>query len=82
MSLGHGASIIRNGLVLHYDAANSKSYNPNLLEYGHTFDNGYWTIVGVSFDSTTELAPDGTNTAVIMRDEMREEIKKLKDLSN
>jgi hypothetical protein len=82
MSLGHGASIVRDGLVLHLDAANPKSYNPNLIEYGHTFDNGYWTIVGVSFDSTTELAPDGTNTAVIMRDEMREEIKKLKDLSN
>lgn len=26
MSLGHGASIVRNGLVLHLDAANSKSY--------------------------------------------------------
>jgi hypothetical protein len=26
MSLGHGASVVRNGLVLHLDAANSKSY--------------------------------------------------------
>ena len=26
MSLGHGASIVRNGLVLHLDAANKKSY--------------------------------------------------------
>ena len=26
MSLGHGAGIVRNGLVLHLDAANSKSY--------------------------------------------------------
>jgi hypothetical protein len=69
MSAYSGPEIANDGLVLHYDAANSKSYNPNLLEYGHTFDNGYWTIVGVSFDSTTELAPDGTNTAVIMRDD-------------
>jgi hypothetical protein len=27
MSLGHGASIVRDGLVLHLDAANSKSYS-------------------------------------------------------
>lgn len=26
MSLGHGASIVRNGLVMHLDAANTKSY--------------------------------------------------------
>lgn len=26
MSLGHGASVVRNGLVLHLDAANAKSY--------------------------------------------------------
>jgi hypothetical protein len=27
MSLGHGASIVRSGLVLHLDAANRKSYS-------------------------------------------------------
>ena len=60
MSLGHGASIVRSGLVLHLDAANKKSYpgtgttwsdlsnnNRNgILSNGPTFNNGSFTLDG------------------------------------
>lgn len=57
MSLGHGASVVRNGLVLYLDAANPKSYpgsgtvwkdlSSNKIDFNLvgsvTFTNGYFT---------------------------------------
>lgn len=69
MSISYNTSIVRNGLVLLLDAANVKSYNPNLIEYSENFTNPYWTIAaGLTIDSTTEPAPNGTNTATILTD--------------
>lgn len=69
MALTYNTSVVRDGLVLHLDAANRKSYNPNLIEWSQTFDNGYWSIVGATFTSTTEIAPNGTPTATTLVDD-------------
>jgi hypothetical protein len=52
MSLGHGASIVRDGLVLHLDAANPKSYPGSGTEWKDLIGNGNnGTLVnGVGFD--------------------------------
>ncbi len=69
MSLGHGSSIVRNGLVLHLDAANKKSYsgtgtswndlsgigNNGTLTNGPTFNSNYFTFDGV--DDTVNCGP-------------------------
>jgi hypothetical protein len=39
MSLGHGASIVRSGLVLHLDAANRKSYSGSGTSWNDLSDN-------------------------------------------
>lgn len=65
MSLGHGASIVRNGLVLHLDAANPKSYPgsgtawKDLSGLGNngTLVNG----VGYSSSNSGSLVFDGSN---------------------
>lgn len=41
MSLGHGASIVRDGLVLHLDAANKKSYPGAGTAWNDLSGNGY-----------------------------------------
>lgn len=41
MSLGHGASIVRDGLVLHLDAANKKSYPGTGTTWSDLSGNGY-----------------------------------------
>lgn len=41
MSLGHGASIVRDGLVLHLDAANPKSYPGSGTTWYDLSKNGY-----------------------------------------
>jgi hypothetical protein len=75
MSLGHGASIVRNGLVLHIDAANRKSYpgtgttctnlsntsNSGTLTNGTTYSN---TNRGLfNFDGTNDLISIPHNAA-------------------
>ena len=68
MSLGHGSSIVRDGLVLHLDAANKKSYPgsgntwSDLSGQGNdgTLVNG----VGFSADNKGSLTFDGSNDFV------------------
>lgn len=69
MSLGHGSSIVRSGLVLHLDAANKKSYsgtgtswndlsgngNNGTLTNGPTFNSNYFIFDGV--DDTINCGP-------------------------
>jgi hypothetical protein len=45
MSLGHGASIARNGLVLHLDAANSKSYPGSGTAWNDLSGNANYSIL-------------------------------------
>jgi len=65
MSLGHGASIVRNGLVLHLDAANVKSYLGSGTTWTDLSGNGNdGTIVnGVGYNSSNggSLSFDGVN---------------------
>lgn len=52
MSLGHGSSIIRNGLVLHLDAANKKSYPGTGNMWYDLSDNGnHTTLLVGAFNS-------------------------------
>lgn len=55
MSLGHGASIVRNGLVMHLDAANVKSYPGSGTTWTDLSGNGnHGTLVaGVSYNSSS-----------------------------
>lgn len=41
MSLGHGASVVRDGLVLHLDAANVKSYSGSGTTWSDLSGNGF-----------------------------------------
>jgi hypothetical protein len=63
MSLGHGASIVRDGLVLHLDAANTKSYSKELVVNG-TFDTDIsnWTkVAGNAIAArSTSIFPNGS----------------------
>lgn len=68
MAVISGPKNIDNGVLLYLDAANPKSYNPNLILWGQTFDNGYWTNNSSTFLSTSEIAPDGTATATRIED--------------
>ena len=65
MSLGHGPSIVRNGLVFYLDAANQKSYDSteNLQLQSQTFDSGSWNKYHGVVNANTDIAPDGTQTA-------------------
>jgi hypothetical protein len=66
MSLGHGASTVRDGLVLHLDAANIKSYPGS----GNTWNdlsgnNNNGTINGPTHDSVNGIFTfDGSNDSV------------------
>lgn len=69
MAVISGPKSIDSGVLLYLDAANYKSYNPNLLLWGQTFNNGYWVNNNsATFLSTSEIAPDGTNTATKIED--------------
>lgn len=69
MALGHGAGIVRSGLVLHLDAANTKSYPGSgtawndLSNYGNsgTLANG----VGYNSNNGGGMIFDGSNDEVI-----------------
>ena len=63
MSLAHSPRIVTDGLVLAFDAANSKSYNSaeNLMTSSETFTA--WSAVNVTYESDVIIAPDGTLTA-------------------
>ena len=69
MSLGHGASIVRNGLVLYLDAANPKSYPGSGTTWKDLSGNGNnGTLVnGPTFNSANggSIVFDGTNDYVI-----------------
>lgn len=69
MAAHSGPEIVTDGLVLYLDAANSKSYNPNLIEYSEKFDNAYWSKnSGIVLVSTNEFAPNGKQTATTLED--------------
>ena len=65
MSLGHGASIVRDGLVLHLDAAGVKSYPGSGTTWtdlsGNGNDGTLVNGVGYSSDNKGALTFDGTN---------------------
>lgn len=75
MSLGHGAGIVRSGLVLHLDAANRKSYpgsgtvwtdlsgleNNGTLNNSPTINNGILSLDGVN-DNITIASIDLSST--------------------
>ena len=67
MALFHSPSIVRNGLVMYLDGANTKSYNysENLFTYSTDYNSGYWVYTASSSTATVAtLAPDGSFTAV------------------
>lgn len=68
MALGHGPTIVRDGLVLHLDAANPKSYAGTGTTWNDLSGNGYnGTLVngvGYSADNNGALTFDGTNDYV------------------
>jgi hypothetical protein len=70
MAAYSGSDIVNSGLALYFDGANPNCYNPNMLEYSQTFNTSYWSnINSLIIASTTELAPDGTNTATTATDD-------------
>lgn len=68
MSLGHGASIVRNGLVLHLDAANPKSYSGNGTTWSDLsgVGNSGTLVNGVAYSNVNNgsMIFDGTNDYV------------------
>ena len=68
MSLGHGASIVRDGLVLHLDAANPKSYPGTgavWTDLSGLGNNGN-LLAGVVYNSTTKaLVFSGSNSSCL-----------------
>ena len=68
MSLGHGSSIVRSGLVLHLDAANRKSYPGSGTIWGDLSGNGNnGTLVngvGYSSDNNGSLVFDGVDDQI------------------
>ena len=68
MSLGHGASIVRDGLVLHLDAANKKSYPGTGTTWNDLSGNGNnGTLingVGYTTDNNGALVFDGVDNYV------------------
>lgn len=68
MSLGHGASVVRSGLVLHLDAANRKSYPGSGTTWSDLSGQGnngtLVNAVGYNSDNKGGLVFDGTNDYV------------------
>jgi hypothetical protein len=67
MALFHSPSIVKDSVILHYDAANIKSYSyqENLITYSNNFaTTGSWVIqAAVTITPSAAYAPDGTLTA-------------------
>lgn len=61
MSLGHGASIVRNGLVLHLDAANVKSYN------SATSTSTWFDLSGNNNHATLVSGPTFSNSSFLLQ---------------
>lgn len=66
MGLGHGTSIVRNGLVLHLDAANSKSKSYNVISNPENLSANLGLRAGASVTANAAVAPDGTQTADLL----------------
>lgn len=70
MSLGHGSSIIRDGLVLHLDAANPKSYPGSGTTWNDLSGNGYdGTLVngvGYSADNNGYFTFEGSTQTIAL----------------
>lgn len=64
MSLGHGASIVRDGLLLHLDAANSKSYSGTGSAWKDLKNNSNNTLFNSPIYESGALQFDGTNDYV------------------
>jgi hypothetical protein len=66
MSLGHGASIVRDGLVLYLDAANPKSYTSGTTWFDLSGNNDGTLIngVGYSADNKGAMVFDGVNDTI------------------
>ena len=64
MTVSYNPSVVTNGLVLAYDAANIKSYDPreNLLTYSEGYTTN-WTATRSSVSTNQITAPDGISTA-------------------
>lgn len=69
MSLGHGTSIVRSGLVLHLDAANPKSYSGSGTAWNDLSGNGNnATLSGTSYNTNGKGAINcsaGSETIVV-----------------
>lgn len=71
MALIHSPIIDRTNLVLHYDAANPRTFpsnQENLLRYSNDFSNGVWAgycgpKTNITYNTNEVAAPDGTFTA-------------------
>jgi hypothetical protein len=65
MALFHSPTVVRDGVILHYDAANVKSYNysENLLTYSEQFDLWNNSSNIIFANTATTLAPNVTQTA-------------------
>ena len=70
MAIYYNTSIVRNGLVLHYDPANTKSYNyrENLLAYSQNFTVSPWGSWSGAAITTGYADPAGGNTATLLTD--------------
>jgi hypothetical protein len=70
MSLGHGASVVRDGLVLHLDAANVKSYpgtGTTWSDLSGNVNNGTLVNgVGYGADNKGSMVFDGVNDYVVI----------------
>jgi hypothetical protein len=68
MSLGHGASIVRDGLVLHLDAANPKSYTSGTTWFDLSGNNNGTLVngVGYSTDNKGAMVFDGSNDRIML----------------
>jgi hypothetical protein len=67
MSVFSGPNVLDSNLIFSFDSLNYKSYSPNLLGYSQQFADSYWNKSIVLY-STSETAPDGTNTATLLGD--------------
>lgn len=76
-SESYGATpIIDSSLILYMDSGNPKSYsNYNLFSYTKDFNTAFWSRGFVTSPTTNNLAPDGTNTAVFMKEDATNNIR-------
>jgi Concanavalin A-like lectin/glucanases superfamily len=63
MSLGHGVSTVKSGLVLHFDAANLRSKSYNLITNPENLSGLLGLRSGAIITTNATTAPDGTITA-------------------